>query len=221
MCPKQNLTQEEIEDYEAFLYGAAHHVRKTFSLLCGFTEFLNESRASLPEEETDRLLNLMQHLAWQVNEQLDAPLLYFNLLRHIDITWQAVALDRVVEWAIQSIAPYEEPEGSLEIHLPEDVPTIKGDGHWLPRALGGLLYKGRRGSVTLAFAAASADVLVGHVRTDHVDPRVKAISELFLPGRRSGQRLAMSKRIFALYGSPLTCRLAGEGYEFEFHLFTA
>ncbi len=84
-----------------------------------------------------------------------------------------------------------------------------------------MLYKGRRSRVILTFVAASADVLVGHVRTDHVDQRVEEISELFLPGRRSGQRLAMAKRIFALYGSPLTCRREGEGYEFGFHLFTA
>jgi hypothetical protein len=43
-----------------------------------------------------------------------------------------------------------------------------------------------------------------------------SVGELFRPGRRSGNRLAIAKLIFEAYGSPLTTVASEDEYEFTF-----
>lgn len=132
----------------------------------------------------------------------------------------------MIEVALHQIEPYlisqqpvpDCPQRTIQVNFPDHVLYIKGDLHYLPTAIAFLLYKGRRTTPSLTIQCDQKKPgMIGRIKVEK-SSHDTSIGDLFRPGGRSGNRLAIAKLIFERYGSPLITVESDEGYEFEFVL---
>lgn len=124
-----------------FLANMSHEIRTPLNAINGFAELLaDDSFGTLDEQQrgfVERIIDAGQHLLQLINDVIDLSKVEAGTIK-LDL--QPIRVDRVVDQATKIIKGMARNKGvSLQVHMPDDPPTVLADERRIKQILFNLL----------------------------------------------------------------------------------